>query len=385
MNRFLKTLFLALIIVTGVWALYHRQQIHSVGDAIELAALQFGIDDQMIDDSQSIMPGPGSYSPNGLAPSTFSTGDGFQQMPRRAKLPSFQRQIAGPDNRQISATGARLAASPSVPNLISRLPPPDGTTIRIASFKLDSRSTDGDLRATTDICEQFDVVVIQNKSELAISKLVRELNRRGHDYRFVDQANSNQNFGTIFNQQTVILENQHWYTVNDPEDLFEHEPLVAWFRARNAPPNEAFTFTLANIQLNAQQPDQEIAYLGELFRAIRLDGRGEDDIILAGDFQSSDRQLKKLQSANSLNSAIVGQATNTRHDMQLDNLVFSPKATVEFTGESGVFDFMKRFNMTLEKALRISNRLPVWAEFSVLEGSSPGRAAPNYRSLAPSR
>ena len=306
-------------------------------------------------------------------------------MPRRAQLPSFQRQDSAPPNARLASGPIRQATGLAIPNLISRLPPPDRTTIRVASFKIDSRSAGGDLRATTDICEQFDVVAIQNKSQLTISKLVRELNRRGHDYRFVDQENSNQKFATIFNKQTVVLENQRWYTVNDPEDLFQHEPLVAWFRVLNAPPNEAFTFTLANIQLNERKPDQEIAYLGELFRAIRLDGREEDDIILAGDFQSSDRQLKKLQSANSLNSAIIGMATNTRNDMQLDNLVFNPKATVEFTGESGVFDFMKRFNMTLDNALTISNRMPVWAEFSILEGQSPGRAAQSYNLLDANR
>ncbi len=251
-------------------------------------------------------------------------------------------------------------------------------TIRIASFKLEPSNATGNLSLTADICASYDVVAIQNSSSLSISRLVQELNARGLDFRFADQTGSNQQFAIIFNQQSVMLEQQHWYTVNDPEDLFLHDPLVAWFRARNAPPQLAFTFTLANLQLNPKGPDQEIAWLGELFRSIRNDSRNEDDIILAGDFSSSDAQLQALPSTVGLKMAIVDTATNTRNDAQLDNIIFDDKGTVEFTGECGNFDFMKRFNLTLVEALSISNRMPVWAEFSVFEGHSPGRAEEGY-------
>lgn len=407
MQRFIKTLFLAFVILIGGWALFNRHQIHSIGDAISLASYQLGSRTfsnegglPLIRTSDYLpeygaLPGEDRFAQNGgqfqhggqyqsggqLSNDQFQTGQSqSNQIPPKSRLPRFQRSV-GQQNAleaQPIATRRSSAASRHIASPISRLPRTDGRTVRIASFKLESRSGQGDLRRTTDICEQFDVVSIQNKSGISISKLVGELNRRGNDYRFVDKGPTNQKFTIIFNRQSVILDGQHWYTVNDPEDLFEHEPLVAWFRARNAHPEEAFTFTLVNVQLNERRPDGEIGHLGELFRAIRLDGRQEDDIILAGDFQSSDRQLKKLQTDSQLNSAIVGVATNTRNDMQLDNLLFDPKATIEYSGDSGVFDFLKRFNMTLESALSISNRMPVWAEFAVIEGHSPGRAAESH-------
>ncbi len=262
---------------------------------------------------------------------------------------------------------------------------PTSPTISIASFKIDSTQAAGNLELTADICGQFDVVAIQNSTSLSIARLVNELNSRGHDYRFVNQQGPDNRFATLFNQKTVTLEEQHWYAVNDPNDLFLHEPLVAWFRTRHLPEQEAFTFTLANVQLNPQRPDQEIAYLGELFRAIRMDGRGEDDIILAGDFCSSDTQLNEIFGVNGLVSAIVDTATNTQNDSQLDNIIFDQKATIEYAGLSGAFDFMKRFNMTLNEAMAVSRRLPVWAEFSALEGQSPGRATRVYSGFSASR
>ena len=339
MNRFFKTFVLALIILIGGWLLFNRQQINSVSDAWNLARLQ--------------LEGASEGNPFDLVKtSEFAPTD----------IPSYTYQR----NQNQMSTGL----VPGRPALQLATP----GTIRIASFKLDSNSGSGNVELTADICQQFDVVAIQNRSDLSISKLVNDLNRRGYDYRFVDQAGDNQRFATIFNQQSVVLEEQHWYTVNDPEDLFLFEPLVAWFRVRNAHPDDAFTFSLVNVQLNDRKPDTELSNLGELFRAVRLDGRGEDDIILAGDFFSSDKQLKKLKSQAGLKATIVGLATNTRNDSQFDNILLEDRATIEFTGESGVFDFMKRFNMTLDEALAISNRMPVWAEFSMFEGRSPGRA-----------
>ena len=372
MGRILRTLLLAVIILVGVWLLYNRGRITNFRDVIELARHQIGIKVREVTPSQlQSMDAPrqiaqGRVQADFYGSQPSSSSDTFYARDY-SNVPISFRRAAG------TAANHRMERSPFAP----------GTTIRIASFKIDSSEKTGRLEISADICQQFDAVAIQNDSELSIRQLVNELNRRGLDYRYVDRRDANQKFGIIFNQQALMLDDQHWYTVNDPENLFLYEPLVAWFRARNVNERESFTFTLANIQLNPNKPGQEMAYLGELFRAIRNDGRGEDDILLAGDFYSSDTQLQKVQSPMRLASAIINTATNTRNDAQLDNIVFDDAATIEFTGESGVYDFMKRFNMTLTEALEVSSRMPVWAEFSVVEGQSPGRAVERYDAFLP--
>ncbi len=338
MIRIIKTVLLVLVLFVGGWLLYNRQQIQSTTDALTLAK------SQLIGESEN------SFNPFELV----KTSDYTPRKNFRAERYPAYRSIANNQNDS------------------------QGSVIRVASFKLDSTASTNRVKRAADICQQYDVMAIQNNSSLSIARLVNELNNRGFDFRFVDQRGTNQKFATIFNQQSIVLEDQHWYTVNDPEDLFQFEPLVAWFRAANVPVNEAFTFTLANVQLNASEPDKELAHLGELFRAIRLDGRGEDDVILAGDFLANDLQLRKLHHENGLRPVIFATATNTKNDLQLDNFLYDEHATVEFSGESGVFDFMKRFNLTLVDAMAISNRMPIWAEFAVYEGRTPGRAATNY-------
>jgi hypothetical protein len=63
-------------------------------------------------------------------------------------------------------------------------------------------------------------------------------------------------------------------------------------------------------------------------------------------------------------------ATNTRGNNHYDNILLDVRATSEFTGQSGAFDFLRQFNLTVEQALLISDHLPVWAEFSVQEGGA---------------
>jgi len=144
--------------------------------------------------------------------------------------------------------------------------------------------------------------------------------------------------------------------------------MVAWFRARGVPNDQAFTFSLANVQLDSKRPDRELRYLSELFRAVRDDGRGEDDVIIAGDFNSGDRGLAPIGEKSGLTWVISGMPTNTDRTAQFDNIVFNPAATVEFTQQGGVFDFMKHYNLRLANAQRISTHLPVWAEFNLREG-----------------
>ena len=74
--------------------------------------------------------------------------------------------------------------------------------------------------------------------------------------------------------------------------------------------------------------------------------------------------------------ALVGVPTTTDGSRMLDDIVFPGAATVEFAGKAGAFDFLRQFNLSLEQALEVSDHLPIWAEFSALEGAEPGRIAP---------
>ena len=111
--------------------------------------------------------------------------------------------------------------------------------------------------------------------------------------------------------------------------------------------------------------------MDDVFRAIQDDARNEDDVILLGDFNTDEHNIGELASISGINWAISGLPTNTRGSESYDNLFMQEQATVEFNGRSGVFDFVRHFNLSLEEGLEVSDHLPVWAEFSIYEGGVP--------------
>jgi deoxyribonuclease-1-like protein len=161
-------------------------------------------------------------------------------------------------------------------------------------------------------------------------------------------------------------------------------PFVGWFRVRGPPPDQAFTFTLVNVHTDPDEVAEEMRVLDDVFFKVRDDGRNEDDLILLGDFNADDQHLDELGRVSGMMAAISRTPTNTRQTQQYDNLVFQFPATSEYAGRSGVFDFLREFNLTIEQALQVSDHLPVWAEFSMHEGGvvpavAASDAAPDVR------
>lgn len=270
------------------------------------------------------------------------------------------------------------------------LPPVEraGDSIRIASFniqvfgehKIDKPEI---ARELAQIIRLFDVVAIQEiraKTQDIMPRFLTLINAEGAHYDYVigprlGRTSSKEQYAFVYNAASLECDRESVYTVNDPDDLLHREPLVAGFRVRGPPPSEAFTFTLVDIHTDPDETKQELSVLDEVIRAVGRDGRGEDDVILLGDLNADDRHFGELGQMPYLSWAISGRATNTRGDKLYDNILFDTRATSEYLGRSGVVDLMREFKLSMKQALAISDHLPIWAEFSLLEGGRPGRVA----------
>lgn len=273
----------------------------------------------------------------------------------------------------------------------SRALPPaarDGQTIRIATFNIqvfgESKMSKPEvMEVLAEVVRRFDIVAIQEiraKNQMIVPRFVDMINSTGRHYDFVlgprlGRTSSKEQYAYIYDTASVEVDPESIYTVDDPDDLLHRPPLVAGFRARGPPPEDAFTFTLINIHTDPDEVPEEIRALAAVFRAVRNDGRGEDDIILLGDLNASDRQLGELADIANMAWALSNTPTNTRGTAMYDNILFQASATTEFTGAAGVLDLMSEFNLTLDVAQQVSDHLPVWAEFSVYEGGRVGRFA----------
>ena len=108
-----------------------------------------------------------------------------------------------------------------------------------------------------------------------------------------------------------------------------------------------------------------------LVESIQRDGRGEDDIVLAGGFACADSKVVGLRDRK-WHFAVENIPTTIGGDEMLDSIAFPPQTADEFTGRSGAIDFLRKFNLNLEQAAQVSQHLPVWCEFFAEEGGYPG-------------
>jgi deoxyribonuclease-1-like protein len=275
-------------------------------------------------------------------------------------------------------------------------PPPRGNnTIRVASFNIrvfgEAKLADRDsMQTIVAIIKNFDVVAIEEVRSAAqdiMPQLIDLLNADGkyhYDYAIgprLGRSASKEQYAFVFDTATIETDRSQLYTVDDPDDLLHREPLVGWFRARGPSPEQAFTFSLAAVHTDPDEVNPELDVLADVFFKVRDDPhRREDDVIMVGDFNANWQHLRKLGDIKGVVEVVTGNLpTNTRGNAQYDNILFQHQATTEFTGRGGVFDFAREYRLTTEQAERVSDHLPVWAEFSVFEGGHPGPIASNFK------
>jgi len=264
----------------------------------------------------------------------------------------------------------------------------NGKTIRIAAFNIQvfGRSKISKpivLDVLARITRHFDVIAIQEvraKDQDILPLFVEAINNGGRQYDYVigprlGRSSSKEQYAFVFDRASIEVDRQQLYTIDDPDDLMHREPLVGWFRVRGPAANQCFTFSLVNIHTDPDEVADEVNVLDDVMRVVRDDGRNEDDVILLGDLNADDRHFGELGRVPQIAWAISGVPTNTRGTKQYDNIVFFANATREFMGRTGVFDFMREYNLTIDEALEVSDHLPVWAEFSIYEGGEIGRVA----------
>ena len=260
--------------------------------------------------------------------------------------------------------------------------------IRIGSFNFGSLSPSklSKPQATmviVSLLQEFDLVAlqgVQSDRDDLLPILVDKLNATGRKYDFligprVGRINKLQ-FAMIFDTEKLETDRYQLYTVKDPEDLVQYEPLVGWFRCKGVANKEAFTFSLINVMLDRDLASSEQAMLPSLIEAVQRDGRNEDDWIVAGGIGGSVERLNFLD-RRSVRFAVRDIPTNLEGTQQFDSIFFSSAATSEYTGRSGATDFLRKFNLSMEQALEVSPFIPVWAEFSAIEGFEPGRVSLN--------
>jgi endonuclease/exonuclease/phosphatase family metal-dependent hydrolase len=339
-------------------------------------------------------PGTGHFGEYvNSAKQALSQANGGQNAPA-GNYPNYRApQAAGQISMQPMPPGP--AAVPTNYDVQSRpaVAPPTpmfgGPAIRIASFNIqvfgdEKAKYPGLMTTLASIIQNFHIVAIQEirtKDDYFLDNFLRTyVNQNGRAYDKVigprlGRSNSKEQYAYLYDTAAIEVNRNSIYTVNDPDDLLHREPLVAMFRVRGPPQEQAFTFVLINIHTDPDETATELDALAQVYQVVRRSSRGEDDIILLGDLNVDNQHLGALGRLDGVRPLVTGVYTNTRQTAEYDNIVLHQTSTAEFSGRWGVFDMKRICNLTPQQALQVSDHLPVWAEFSAYESSAPGRVA----------
>jgi hypothetical protein len=226
------------------------------------------------------------------------------------------------------------------------------------------------------VIRQFDLVALQQVASIErdlVPRLVDAINEGDKRYDYVigqstGPADRQEQLAFIFDTTRVVIDRRQTYTVEDPDNQITYDPLVAWFRAAEPPASQAWTFSLVNVRIDLARAPTEVALLPGMLSAIRADGRGEDDVIMAGLFQADDAYLLPTMAGEQVKAAVRSLPTDIFGQYQTSNVLMDTATTSEYLGRSGIFDYLRLYKMTLSEAETVTSHLPVYAEFTATEG-----------------
>lgn len=338
-------------------------------------------------------PGAGQFPQfiNSITHSQSTNGQ-FGQQPGYQQTPSYSGYPSQPNAAPVPANYANYGNQPTTPVAAAPQPPAPmngGPAIRIASFNIqvfgEAKAKKPYVMATlASIIQNFQVVAIQEirtQDDYLIDNFLRTyVNQNGRVYNKVigprlGRTVSKEQYCFLYDTAAIEVNPRSVFTVNDPDDLLHREPLVAMFRVRGPPAQQAFTFVLIDMHTDPDETKNELNALGQVYQAVRRACNGEDDIILLGDLNVDDQHLGDLGKIDGICPVVRRTYTNTRQNAQYDNIIFHGPSTTEFTGRWGVFNFAEQFHLNINQALEVSDHFPIWAEFNAYESTTPGRVA----------
>ena len=114
--------------------------------------------------------------------------------------------------------------------------------------------------------------------------------------------------------------------------------------------------------------DQELAALRNFMPAVFKHHSGEDDFLIMGDFNDSEKGIQQFQFLqNQLPLVRSNWSTKIRTRRSIDNIIIDGARTAEYANQSGVLNLQQQYQLSAEQALEISDHHPVWGVFSTVE------------------
>jgi endonuclease/exonuclease/phosphatase family metal-dependent hydrolase len=263
-------------------------------------------------------------------------------------------------------------------------------TVRIATFNIQvfgkKKASDSEVMPIlAQIVSQFDVVAIQEVrggDAEPIQALVDLLRASGAYYSAtisepIGRTSQTESYAFVWDATRIRFVEGSAYLVQDQADRMHREPMVASFESRVglADGRRPFRFTLINAHTSPSEVEasaiaNEMNVLDDVFVRVRqydYQTTGEEDCIMLGDLNVDTKGLRELGQIPNVVTIAGDLMTNTRRTKTYDHILLDRTLTREYTGRFGILDFERDLGLSEEMALRVSDHMPLWAEFSAYE------------------
>ncbi|MEM4264042.1 MAG: endonuclease/exonuclease/phosphatase family protein [Candidatus Woesearchaeota archaeon] len=248
--------------------------------------------------------------------------------------------------------------------------------ITIASFNIkdfsDKTRTDEELLMITEVLANFDLITVQEVTgdPIILNRTIDMLNSKtGKHYHFeVSKPLGNvqkERYAFIYNTDKVWLEEGPDVYI-DASNKFIREPYIAEFRSFNFD----FVIVTVHIKYGEGPADRavEMKEIANVYNYLQSKDAHENDIILTGDFNTQpwedNFKYIKEEIKDSWYAISKGKTTIGDSGHLYDNIIFTKKATQEYTGAKGIYMFDEILGLTQEEAReKVSDHRPVYAIF----------------------
>ncbi|MDR1248862.1 MAG: endonuclease [Treponema sp.] len=247
-------------------------------------------------------------------------------------------------------------------------------TIKLFSFNMQifgvSKAANNEVTAIlADIVSRSSVTAVQEVRSVDIGPVTRFMRMLPPQYAFLlgpreGRSSSKEQYWIIYDSSKMrLLDERTW---PDPEDIFERNPLGAWFQTSGT-----FDFILINTHIQPSNAVREIAALPEVARYYQ-ELWGETDVALVGDFNADGSYYNENDLTNLFPEEayriIIGNDYDTTlaaSDNTYDRIVITASAIEDYAGACGVlrFDDEYDFSALSIQPRQVSDHYPVWAEF----------------------
>lgn len=144
-------------------------------------------------------------------------------------------------------------------------------------------------------------------------------------------------------------------------------PIAALFTARSTDKYPAFTFIAMNVWIDPARAASELSVLTQTFSMLQEYIRGEDDIVILGDFGININYSSEIARNPKLSWTLTKPILNFYNQSVNSNILFYDGSCTEFQNKSGSFAVEKLTGLSAAQLRSFMPNPPVWSAFSVRE------------------